>query len=69
MDWLELNPSATKLLFRDRRRSLHLFDIVTQTRATLLNFCSYVQWVRPIPIASISRIAHLKRRPSKEASI
>jgi intraflagellar transport protein 172 len=40
-----MNPSATKLLFRDRRRSLHLYDIATQTRNTLRDFCSYVQWV------------------------
>eukprot|EP01116_Phalansterium_solitarium_P017851 TRINITY_DN4518_c0_g1_i1.p1 TRINITY_DN4518_c0_g1~~TRINITY_DN4518_c0_g1_i1.p1 ORF type:complete len:1449 (+),score=743.80 TRINITY_DN4518_c0_g1_i1:1439-5785(+) len=45
IDWLELNPSATKLLFRDKRRSLNLFDIATQTRTTLLTLCSYVQWV------------------------
>lgn len=24
---------------------LHLFDIETQTRTTLLNYCNYVQWV------------------------
>ena len=36
----------------ETKRSLHLFDIVTQTRATLLNFCSYVQWVRPKSVAS-----------------
>lgn len=45
IDWLELNPRATWLLFRDKRRALHLFDLATQTRSTLLNFCNYVQWV------------------------
>lgn len=45
IDWLELNASGTKLLFRDKRKSLTLFDLVTQTRTTLLPFCSYVQWV------------------------
>jgi len=45
VDWLELNPSATKLLYRDKHRQLHLFDLLSQTRSTLLNFCSYVQWV------------------------
>ena len=28
-----------------RRRALHLFDIASQTRSTLLSFSSYVQWV------------------------
>eukprot|EP00397_Hematodinium_sp_SG-2012_P000872 GEMP01000873.1.p1 GENE.GEMP01000873.1~~GEMP01000873.1.p1 ORF type:complete len:1750 (+),score=429.25 GEMP01000873.1:263-5512(+) len=45
IDWLELNGQATKLLFRDKRRQLHLYDIQTQTRVTLLNYCKYVQWV------------------------
>jgi intraflagellar transport protein 172 len=45
VDWLELNCRATKLIFRDKRRQLHLYDIHEQQRTTLLNFCSYVQWV------------------------
>mmetsp|Transcript_11730 Transcript_11730/g.22317 ORF Transcript_11730/g.22317 Transcript_11730/m.22317 type:complete len:1744 (-) Transcript_11730:31-5262(-) len=45
IDWLELNQRATKLLFRDKRRALHLYDVASQTRTTLLNFCNYVQWV------------------------
>lgn len=45
IDWLELNQRATKLLFRDKRRALHLYDIASQTRITMLNFCNYVQWV------------------------
>ena len=45
VDWLELNQTGTKLLFRDKRRTLVLLDILTQTRTTLLNYCAYVQWV------------------------
>lgn len=45
IDWLELNVRATKLLFRDKQRHLHLFDLKTQQRTTLLTYCSYVQWV------------------------
>lgn len=45
IDWLELNGRANMLLFRDKRRHLHLFDVLTQTRSQLLNFCTYVQWV------------------------
>ena len=45
IDYLELNPSGTKLLFRDKRRQLLLYNIKKQTRSTLLQFCTYVQWV------------------------
>ncbi|CAM6098614.1 unnamed protein product [Calypogeia fissa] len=45
IDWLELNPLATHLLFRDKKNQLHLFNIASQERTTMLNFCSYVQWV------------------------
>ncbi|KDO34175.1 hypothetical protein SPRG_01418 [Saprolegnia parasitica CBS 223.65] len=45
VDWLELNAHGNLLLFRDKRRQLHLFDMDTQTRSTLLNYCNYVQWV------------------------
>eukprot|EP01038_Epipyxis_sp_PR26KG_P006699 gene6699-9188_t len=45
IDWLELNGRASLLLFRDKRRYLHLYNIETQTRSQLLNFCTYVQWV------------------------
>jgi intraflagellar transport protein 172 len=41
----QLSVKADKLLFRDKRQQLHLFDIRRQTRVTLLFFCSYVQWV------------------------
>lgn len=45
IDWLELSGNANLLLFRDKRRHLHLYTIETQTRIQLLNFCTYVQWV------------------------
>lgn len=45
VDWLELNEHGTMLLFRDRRQRLHLYSVTTQTRVTLLDYCSYVQWV------------------------
>ena len=45
IDWLELNARATHLLFRDKKRQLHLFDLKTQTRHALLTYCSYAQWV------------------------
>ncbi|KAJ3125766.1 hypothetical protein HK098_008226 [Nowakowskiella sp. JEL0407] len=45
IDWLELSGKANKLLFRDKKHQLHLYDVASQTRKTLLNYCSYVQWV------------------------
>ena len=45
IDWLELNSRADLLLYRDKRRQLHLYDIENQARSTLLTYCNYVQWV------------------------
>eukprot|EP00755_Sulcionema_specki_P012297 Sspe_Gene.8302::Locus_2835_Transcript_1_1_Confidence_1.000_Length_5381::g.8302::m.8302/K19676/IFT172; intraflagellar transport protein 172 len=45
VEWLELNKRITKLLFRDKSRQLFLYDIATQTKTTLLNYCTYVSWV------------------------
>ena len=70
IDWLELNETGRKLLFRDKRLKvdatlrrtvtncvliysstfcttfqLHLCDVESQERTTILNYCSYVQWV------------------------
>ncbi|KAF5830572.1 intraflagellar protein IFT172 [Dunaliella salina] len=45
VDWLELNPRGTHLLFRDKKRQLSLFHIAKQERTTLLNYSGYVQWV------------------------
>ena len=42
---LQLNETGRKLLFRDRRLRLHLYDVETHTLASLLSYCSYVQWV------------------------
>ena len=43
IDWIELNETSRKLLFRDKKLRLHLLDVETQSRTTLLNYCSYVQ--------------------------
>ncbi|WAR22903.1 IF172-like protein [Mya arenaria] len=45
IDWLELNETGRKLLFRDKRLRLNLYDVESQQRTTILNYCSYVQWV------------------------
>lgn len=45
IDWLELNTRASHLLFRDKKRQLHLYSLAKQERTTMLHYCSYVQWV------------------------
>jgi intraflagellar transport protein 172 len=45
INWLELNETGRKLLFRDRRLKLHLYDVESQSQTCLLSYCSYVQWV------------------------
>ncbi|XP_046728666.1 intraflagellar transport protein 172 homolog isoform X1 [Silurus meridionalis] len=45
IDWLELNETGRKLLFRDKKLRLNLFDIESGVKTTVLSFCSYVQWV------------------------
>lgn len=45
VDWLELNARGRLLLFRDKRRRLHLYDVGAGARHTLLPHCSYAQWV------------------------
>ncbi|XP_031437803.1 intraflagellar transport protein 172 homolog isoform X2 [Clupea harengus] len=45
VDWLEMNETGRKLLFRDKKLRLHLYDIESREKTTVLSFCSYVQWV------------------------
>uniref|UniRef100_A0A3B3Z6D5 Intraflagellar transport protein 172 homolog n=1 Tax=Poecilia mexicana TaxID=48701 RepID=A0A3B3Z6D5_9TELE len=45
IDWLELNETGRKLLFRDKKLRLNLYDIESRVKTTLLTFCSCVQWV------------------------
>uniref|UniRef100_A0A915PPW5 Intraflagellar transport protein 172 n=1 Tax=Setaria digitata TaxID=48799 RepID=A0A915PPW5_9BILA len=45
IDWIELSEMATKLLFRDKRSRLLLADLKTDKKTSLLDYCSYVQWV------------------------
>lgn len=45
VDFVELNARATHLLFRDKRKQLHIFELASQERRTLLANCTYAQWV------------------------
>lgn len=42
---LELNANANKLLFKDKKKGLYLFDITKNEKSTLLDFCAFMQWV------------------------
>ncbi len=45
IDWLELNETGRKLLFRDKRSRLNLVDVETLTKTSVLNYCAFVSWV------------------------
>lgn len=45
IDWIELNETGKKLLFRDKSLRLYLLDIQTQESPIILNFTGFVQWV------------------------
>ncbi|XP_026810375.1 intraflagellar transport protein 172 homolog isoform X2 [Rhopalosiphum maidis] len=45
IDWLELNETGHKLLYRDKSTTLTLLDARTGHKEILLNGCSFVQWV------------------------
>jgi intraflagellar transport protein 172 len=61
IDWLELNGRGNLLLFRDKRRQLHLYNIHKQERTTLLSYCNYVQWVpdSDVVVAQVSLLMAL----------
>ena len=45
IDKLTLNPKGNKLLFKDKKRQLYLFNLKEQKKTTLLNYCDFVAWV------------------------
>jgi len=42
---LEMNETGRKILFRDKRRHLHLYDIESQEKQTILSYCTFNEWV------------------------
>lgn len=42
---LELNANATKLLFKDKKRGLYLYDLNSNQKNTLLDYCAFFKWV------------------------
>jgi intraflagellar transport protein 172 len=51
IDFLELNVRGNLLLFRDERKHLLIFNADTQTKSTLLDYCTYAQWVPDSDVA------------------
>lgn len=45
IDWLELSETAQKLLFRDKKMRLNLYDLLTTKKQILSGKVSFVQWV------------------------
>ncbi|RZF39607.1 hypothetical protein LSTR_LSTR001128 [Laodelphax striatellus] len=45
IDWLELNETGHKLLFRDKKMRLTLLDTRSAERHPILSYCTFVQWV------------------------
>jgi intraflagellar transport protein 172 len=45
IDWLELNETGRKLLFRDKRSRLNLVDVDSLSKTSIMNYCTFVQWV------------------------
>lgn len=42
---IQFNSNATKLLIRDKEKSLYLYDIRSREKFTMLNFTSFCRWV------------------------
>lgn len=45
IDWLEMNETGRKLLFRDQKLRLYIVDIATSIKTMLLGSCLFVEWV------------------------
>lgn len=43
IDWLELNETGHKLLFRDKKMRLTLLDTRSAERHPILSYCTFVQ--------------------------
>lgn len=42
---LSFNTNATRLLFKDKKRALYMYNLVNGEKQTLLNYCSFYKWV------------------------
>lgn len=53
IDWLELNETGHKLLFRDKKMKLTLLDTRTSQRNAILSYCTFVQVISPLVSISL----------------
>ena len=53
----QLNETAERLLFRDVRSALYLYDVASARTTNLINFCSYVQWVPQSDVVSFLKMS------------
>ncbi|CAG9768133.1 unnamed protein product [Ceutorhynchus assimilis] len=51
IDWLELNETGEKLLFRDKKQRLLLVDVASQSKQTIYTDVTFVQWVESSDVA------------------
>lgn len=51
IDWLEMNETGQKLLFRDKKQRLILLDLITQMKQTIFTDVSFAQWVEGSDVA------------------
>jgi intraflagellar transport protein 172 len=45
IDYLELNANSNKLLFKDKRKQLYIYNLATLSKNTLLPYCTFAKWV------------------------
>jgi intraflagellar transport protein 172 len=45
IEFLDLGKTGDKLIFRDIKKTLYLYNITEGKKYILLNFCSFVQWI------------------------
>ena len=57
--WLEMSGRGGLVLFRDGKKRLHLLDVASGTRSTLLPFCSFARWVPHSDVAVAQRRGQL----------
>ncbi len=55
MDFLELNTACSLLLFRDVARRLFVMNCETSECKSMLQHCSYVQWVPDTPDVAVAQ--------------
>lgn len=45
IEWLEMNETGKRLLFKDKSSRLQCLDILTHENSVMLNYCQGVRWI------------------------